>query len=902
MPFWGYVQKRIMKTWNLLLLLLCSRLTAGRGQDEGLLPCKPQNLNLTGSGQKLELRWEDGPSCSSMTDAFIYELRVLVADKQMHYDEGTLMPDQTERIHTWTWTLPLYCGPHSVRLTYRYNNTSSWAEQTLIGRPVSKTEVFPKDKLFEVGSSATFCCVVPPGESFVNMTFDDYSGSSISRISNQTYVMTVLLKEALDGCIDVKCETSKTQAGTCTFINYPPADRDLQCETQDLESVECQWSLGRNDYWYHHNPMEYHLLGREEACLSFSTPHSRLTGRCSQKVQVDAGEKNWTVTAQNKLGKVTLYDPADLSKRVRMFAPEAVTVVNVNARNATLQWRWGVKRYYHMSTKCQIHLNFSNTVSEVFGFGLNWTLLTNLIPNASYGVKIRCGTTQHFWKWGDWSKVVDFHTKTDVPEALNVWMQRNNNKTWIVWKIPPANQSGGEILDYTVGLTKASGRGHQNTTTVPRRDNFLQFTLDPLQEQYTCETHQRSVQMRNLICVAQSSSPATITISTPDETQMKTSRIRGSNGAFSVSWRDSPEASCGYIVDWYPVERPWSVDWLKLPPNQTSANITNLTDGCRYFLSVYACTQGSPVLLEKREGYATETKIEKKLFKLLKHEQKNLDMEVSWDPIPLRQQTAYIQGYSLYCWNSNNHVVNVSTADPEATRLTARSLKVDSYQFVLTAHTAGGECCKETFSVTLNSPTDKMPWLVLSSLGALFLFLLFVTIICYKQWRCIKKSIFPPIPKPVLVNKWMTSPDSLQSPHLLRAQIHPIDIPQLCKKPKAAVPERATQDGRHWTFSQSPKGYTNQPLQMFTPSHLRADSTTINAPSSSFRGNVQNPSYDLKVWSEDQNSSSEYPLLDPSPPGQYKPQACMEIFRPDPVREGSMKCIPCNSAYISFPR
>lgn len=69
-----------------------------------------------------------------------------------------------------------------------------------------------------------------------------------------------------------------------------------------------------------------------------------------------------------------------------------------------------------------------------------------------------------------------------------------------------------------------------------------------------------------------------LTFETPpstDETRVKTSRIRGTNGAFYVSWRDSPEASCGYIVDWYPVERPWSVDWLKLPPNQTSANITS---------------------------------------------------------------------------------------------------------------------------------------------------------------------------------------------------------------------------------------------------------------------------------------------------------------------------------------
>lgn len=33
------------------------------------------------------------------------------------------------------------------------------------------------------------------------------------------------------------------------------------------------------------------------------------------EVQVDAGERNWTLTAQNGLGKVELSDRADLTKR-----------------------------------------------------------------------------------------------------------------------------------------------------------------------------------------------------------------------------------------------------------------------------------------------------------------------------------------------------------------------------------------------------------------------------------------------------------------------------------------------------------------------------------------------------------------------------------------------------------
>ncbi|XP_078812570.1 oncostatin-M-specific receptor subunit beta isoform X2 [Oryzias latipes] len=921
-----------MKTWNVLLLLFCLSSAAGRGQEAGVLRCEPQSLNLTSFEQTLWLKWEDGPSCTSVTDTLTYELTVHAADKQVHHEEATLMPEQMGGNHSWTWTshLPLECAPQSVTLTYWYNNTSSRAKQTLPGVQFSKVELFPKDKVFRVGSEATFCCMVPPGDSFTNMSIDDKSGTNmgIGRISSQVYAMTVLFKDARGSLIDVTCETNKTDAGTGTVVDYPPADRDLQCETRDLASAECQWSLGREDYWYHHNPMEYHLLGREEACLSFSDDQQRQShqhqfqltfkGRCSLKFQVDVGETNWTLTAQNKLGNVTLHDHADLSKRVRMLAPENVAVTNVNARNASLQWRWSVRRYYHLNTTCQIHLTFgkSNT-SEVFGLGLNLTFLTDLKPNVFYRVKMRCGTAQHFWKWGDWSKSVGFHTKTDVPEAVDVWMQRSKNKTMVVWKICLTADISDAIgqpesrtdprLHSSFDKGQWEGSTQQNHSTSQRPPSHAQSgPCGGIHCQYHGEEHQWKLPPNNHHYPH--SSLTFKTSLSADETQVKTSRISGTKGAFSVSWRGSPEASCGYIVDWYPVEDPWSVDWMKLPPNQTSANITSkhLTDGCRYFLSVYACTQGSPVLVERREGYATETRIQGKLFQSLNHKQRNLDVEVSWDPIPLSRQTAYIHGYNLYCRNSNKHVVNVSTADPEATSLTAKGLKVDLYEFTVTAQTAVGECCKETFSFTLNSPTDKMTMAVLFSLGALFLFLFFVTIICYKQWRCIKQKVFPPIPKPVLVNRWMTSPVLLESPFLLSAQVHPIDIPQLCNEPKAAEPELPTQDGTHWTSSQSPAGYCNQPLKIRTASHLSVDSAPFSLSSSTCRGDLQNPSYNLKVWSEDRNSGSEQQLLDasasPTSSGQYKPQTDMEVFRPHPLREESQGCIPCDSDYISLPR
>lgn len=113
----------------------------------------------------------------------------------------------------------------------------------------------------------------------------------------------------------------------------------------------------------------------------------------------------------------------------------------------------------------------------------------------------------------------------------------------------------------------------------------------------------------------------------------------------------------------------------------------NFTDGVRYLVSVYACTQGAPVLLNRLEDYVRETSkfqlfdfsvvhcqsmsnsvssmfsipgIENGLFKSLKWKQRNSDVEVYWDHINQREQSAVIQGYVLY-WSNSNEIFNVST-------------------------------------------------------------------------------------------------------------------------------------------------------------------------------------------------------------------------------------------------
>lgn len=68
-------------------------------------------------------------------------------------------------------------------------------------------------------------------------------------------------------------------------------------------------------FWEIKQLMHIKLKVRFSCHLYFSRCENEFKERCSQKVQVDVGERNWTLTAQNKLGKVELLDRADLTKR-----------------------------------------------------------------------------------------------------------------------------------------------------------------------------------------------------------------------------------------------------------------------------------------------------------------------------------------------------------------------------------------------------------------------------------------------------------------------------------------------------------------------------------------------------------------------------------------------------------
>uniref|UniRef100_A0A8C6UV05 Fibronectin type-III domain-containing protein n=2 Tax=Neogobius melanostomus TaxID=47308 RepID=A0A8C6UV05_9GOBI len=804
---------RLLTVMVLFSQVFATRVTADK---PGAPQCEPQNMLLSNVSRELLVTWEVHASCASLRDQLIYELVVLVEDKPVHQEEFAVMADHIGSSHSWSWMsfLPLECASHSVQIRSRYTNqTGPWTTGTLPGlEPSAEIQVYPQDHVFEVGSRATFCCIVPLGKTFSTMFLSNYrdAPSNMSMVNNHTYALTVdLLWPTLVSDADVKCKAQMDEGGSCAIVGYPPSDTDLQCETRDFQSVQCFWTVGPQIF---SDPTTYWLL--EKSC------NGQPKGKCSQKVKVNNGERNWTLIARNVLGSIELVDEADLTKRVYMYAPAHMTVSAVSARNVTIAWTWTVQQYNLLNLTCQINLydGTTNIQIEMCDIGLQSVVLNGLIPNWSYSAKVQCATETDFWKWSEWSKSISFHTKGDIPDALDVWMHNVNHQTLIIWKLLEDHQSHGHIIDYEVTWTDLAKAEQENKICVVHPTHSIALNLSTFQKYIV------KVTARNTYG---SSDPSQIFISSQSQDpEMITSRINGTGGGFSLSWAANVTASCGYIVDWYPVSGN-SSEWLKVPPSNTSATIysKNFKDGVRYILSVYICTEEAPVLLEKREGYVKEQRIPDNMFNNLRWQQHASDVTISWDQISLKEQSAHIYGYVLYCIDEST-VLRVTTDDPEATSLTAAKLKMYSYTFTVHALTSEGECGLTTINANLSIQTDDLVSAIIISLVTAFTLVLLITVVCYRSWACIKQKIYPPIPEPVLTGKWL-SPKGVV-PYCPKEEL-PVAVPKLHSLPRMSNDGYICQRDQLITSTKIPE--LDLPLKKNILQTSSLTSTRLNIPS-----------------------------------------------------------------------
>ncbi|KAI4886814.1 hypothetical protein NFI96_018381 [Prochilodus magdalenae] len=567
-------------------------------------------------------------------------------------------------------------------------------------------------------------------------------------MSNKDYVAQPVHHDTFSpaGGFDRHCDDSSFTY----FTGYAPDDHGLTCETKDLKSVECHWSRGETGRATKLT-VQYTLNGRN---CSFE--------KCVLDENVDKGVMNWTLVARNILGVKTISDVADPKHRVRLKAPGHARAALVHARNATLEWQWGgASKFSSFLMICQAEVN-GHTVQETFGgTGLKSLILADLQPFTEYTARVRCGSHEHFYKWGDWSDSITFITREDIPEAVDVWMQGLDGHTYIVWKNLNSSQSHGIITGYEL----LSGSSTDvNKTHISKATNERCFQLSPRSAD---GDHVVSVSAKNSVGV---SPPSSITI--PNlwaDGGIITGHIKGQNGSFSMSWDPSPVSSCGYVVDWVPTYNieQCAVKWMKLPPGVSHATVnSDFENGVKYTLSVYACTSGAPQLLQRREGYVKELAPSGRVHNL-KAEQHGVNVELSWEDMPEKEKKGFISGYIVsYKLSSGNHNEhgdeNYNPDQKDAViqgsgsrRHRLLNLHPGDYTFKVKAFTSAGAGPGSDITVLMDHQIYTLVISFLAALGTVACVITIIVLCCSKrEW--LKSKLYPETPKPVLSEQWHT--------------------------------------------------------------------------------------------------------------------------------------------------
>lgn len=889
----------MMEVYLILVLLMSHGVTLALGHNSVVDLPVPNGLTLQSnfSTQTLSLMWE---SDSSQFDIEIFhtELMNVVLNETVESKA-----DPTTGQHVWTWrsALPLQCTSHSVHIRARYQQTvSQWSPlQTIPGFDVpeqSRSSMFPQDEVVHVGSNMTFCCIVGEKKNFDRILYNAIE-TSATRVSRRTYAITVVNQPRSEKTgTNVVC-FSKTQVltGAVVFVGYPPADEDLVCETRDLTSAVCSWKKGRETNLSKKSQRtKYTLNGRD--CLEANKGQMLWCNWMSW-------EQNWTLVAQNPLGRVQLTDSASLPDRVHLLAPVDVTAVDVKAWNVTLKWRWSVSVYEKLDMMCQLKLNSRElTVTRNFsGTGLSSVLLDGLWPDVGYSVSVRCGSLHSFWKWGDESILYRIHTKMDCPDPLDVWMWMDSETSgWVLWKPLSVSESHGALDGFQVSQ-RAADDDRWTTASLSHYNYSYPITLTNTSDITV------TVAARNPAGLSQ---PSAVTVpACRADSQLKVSDLTGSNGGFDLWWSSDVNGSRGFVVEWIPsgCAGLCSVNWLKVSGSNSSVRVPSesLEAGVRYTVSVYSLSAGAPVVLERWSGYSQELTPAESVVDL-SAVQISSDVLLSWKAVPMKRQRGFIRGYTVYLSNAARLELLANVSDPDVSSYRVTGLSLGSYKFVVKAYNSAGEDSGSTVAIKLEINVDMMLVGILVSLGSMFFCLILISIFCYKKREWVKKAFYPEIPGPKVSGDWASPQGPLDvkpSPHSL---VHIVESPEwdFSKKGLVPVPEEEESENENIdvdTDSDEPTllKYYNQVVGEGSRSNALSDSsgsstfsvgsgqteityTGIQSPSSSHGAyGGYRPQMQPISGPDKSNVSFESDFQEESSSTGYKPQCSWQLDSPE---------------------
>ncbi|XP_062867413.1 LIF receptor subunit alpha b isoform X2 [Trichomycterus rosablanca] len=679
----------------------------------------------------MRVEWRDGSTDSDGPQKVTHDVQIFHTEQMRLVHNETIEVFETN-LYQWNWTspIPLQCTSHSVRLRLRDGAlTGAWSDLYRLDgsdRNVTENQIYPQNHMALATEGIVFCCILKP-ERVQNFTSSIFT----IKISNQTYVTRPVRyhEPSPEYGFDIICD----QTGATFFTGYAPDVTNLTCETRDFRSVECHWRVRRpTGIAEEIKEVKYSINGRD-------CPNDR----CILDDSIDDGVMNWTLSAENILGKMIIFDRADPKHRVRLRAPADAHTVLISARNATLQWKWDGKiNSRFLSMICQVELNERIINGTFNGVGLQSAVLRDLHPFTKYTARVRCASREHFYKWGDWSDAAGFSTSEDVSEAVDLWVQVMGGQTYVVWKRLNANQSHGVITGYE--LVWGSSKKQE---PINKSSDKLCHEIDPA----SAEQHRViSVSARNSVGV---SPPSSLDVSNlQSDAAVNISAVTARNGGFDLVWELNPVSSCGYVVDWYPTYRaePCAIQWKQFPSEVSKATIySDFEKGVRYTLSVYACTSGVPQLLQRSEGYVEE-QVSSGEVQNLRVEQHGSDILLSWDDVSKEQHRGFIKGYNVSYSTVNGNKTYVVLQDPSVRQYTF-NLPPDTYTFTVKAFTSAGEGPGAENTLSMDPQIEQIIIIIM----AVMAFTACILALVYRKRKCLESVLYPDIPKPHFSEVWL---------------------------------------------------------------------------------------------------------------------------------------------------
>ncbi|XP_056602176.1 leukemia inhibitory factor receptor [Triplophysa dalaica] len=500
----------------------------------------------------------------------------------------------------WTSQMPLNCTDHSVRIRRISDNSTlgSWsAWKTHYGdENLSQgVKMYPENQVLKEGSTLLFCCVYSEDAHITDMFFSRIKYKVINISSRVKAIKVENISVTNLYGVSFYC-TKESSLGALNFVTFPPEKpHSIRCETTDLRKIWCTWKVSRAPNLSGSRKRKYRLLISDSEAVTCSLKNSHLVS-CSFPVIQQQVTYNITLLVTNSLGRESENYIFSITDTVFPLPERSEVTAGVSDAVMDLQLNGRFRGLYII---CQIEVEPGGMTQELQMNGSDSLQhfifeVQKLEPSMRYTTRGRCATQDN--DWGRWTSSRAFLTGPLV--TVDVWRQIRNIPVRTVTLLWHTVKSEPEMYIEAYEVCTNHTDPHSNKCI-----NVTQTRVDLPVDVHVCDFTVRAVSQTGLSVPSQITIPSAFT-----EAVMYEKRIVGNAEGFQLSWTRSSSSTCNYTVEWCMLGVACSLQWRKVPVNQTylSLEAGYFKPGVRYTFTVYWCNAEGHKPHEKHIGYFVE--------------------------------------------------------------------------------------------------------------------------------------------------------------------------------------------------------------------------------------------------------------------------------------------------------